>query len=397
MFLKKWCLLLSKRLGVLLLVVVAMMLSCGINLADENNCTHNNVKIEKKTFEFPSKLHKDGEGFYEIGRMLTPRYFHSAIKMNNDKIFIVGGYNKNGLLLDSTEIFDPKTGKTVYGPKLKYPRHSIALKNLSNGNILIVGGDAHASKYERIVEIYNPSINKIFELNDKLIMEISQYLIKPVVEQITKDEIFIAKTSTAMGDYCIYNIKNNKLTCKDINTQGIFFNQYCGKVNDELYFIWGSNMIIVNIKNKGNFYNTYKKYKNDEYFSFREPVGILLKNKKTIVIFHDVAISLFNIDTKTYSNAPRPLYIDSIRDLFLLENDNILIFRSYTGKNAQVLEFNPKTFNIKYKNYLTPNILATVIKLNDDELLYMGGANRNKYRWITNVSDKIYVWKKEKE
>ena len=64
-----------------------------------------------------------------------------------------------------------------------------------------------------------------------------------------------------------------------------------------------------------------------------------MKNKKTIVIFHDVAISLFNIETKTYSNAPRPLYIDGISDLFLLENDNILIFRSYTGVNSQVLEF----------------------------------------------------------
>ena len=384
-------------IGVVLVAVAIISLSVNFGFASQNGINGSNKTTVNKKFELPSRLHKDGEGFYEIGRMLTPRYFHSAIKMNNDKIFIVGGYNKNGLLLDSTEIFDPKTGKTVYGPKLKYPRHSIALKNLSNGNILIVGGEAHSSKYEEIVEIYNPNINKIFELNNKLIMEISQYLIKPVVEQITKDEIFIAKTFTAMGDYCIYNIRNNKLTCKDINTQGIFFNQYCGKVNDELYFLWGSNIIVVNIKNKGNFYNTYKKYKNEEYFSFREPVGILLKNKKTIVIFHDVAISLFNIETKTYSNAPRPLYIDGISDLFLLENDNILIFRSYTGVNSQVLEFNPKTFNIKYKNYLTPNILATVINLNDDELLYMGGANRNKYRWITNVSDKIYVWKKEKE
>ena len=378
-------------IGVLLLVLVVMVVTTNCSYSKEKNSS------PKTKWEFPSRIHKNGEGFYEVGKMLTPRYYHSAIKMNNDKIFIAGGCSKNGSLLDSTEIFDPKTGKTVYGPKLKYPRHSIVLKEIPNGNILILGGQDYSGKGERVVEIYKPSENKIFETNDKLIMKINSYSTKPVVEQISKDEVFIAKTFTAMGDYCIYDIKNNKLTCKDINTQGIFFNQYCGKINDELYFIWGSNMIVVNIKNKGNFYNTYKKYKNDEYLSFSEPLGILLKNKKTILIFHNVAISLFNIDTKTYSNIQRPLYIEGISDLFLQENDNILIFKANTGKNSQVLEFSPETFNIERKNYLTPNILATVIKLNDNVLLYTGGANRNLYRRITNVSNKIYVWKKEKE
>ena len=119
-----------------------MMLSCGINLADENNCTHNNVNFEKKTFEFPSKLHKDGEGFYEVGKMLVPRYGHSSILLNDGRLFIVGG-SKNGSIdgiLNSTEIFDISTNKSISGPNLPFPVNEPILFKLYDGRILIIYG-----------------------------------------------------------------------------------------------------------------------------------------------------------------------------------------------------------------------------------------------------------------
>lgn len=378
-------------IGVVLVAVAIISLSVNFGFASQNGINGTNKTTVNKKIELPSRLHKNGEGFYEIGRMLTPRYKHSSILLQDGRVFIVGGRDKDDHILISTEIFDPKTGTSINGPDMPYPAFECSLKLLSNGNVLIVGGKYNS---ENRVSIYLHRKNKIIEVKERLNSEI---ISNAIIEDISDEEVFIADVFDIFGNYSVYNNTTNKLFNVKEQKNGIFIDAYIGRINNNLYFLWGSNIIVVNIKNKGNFYNTYKKYKNEEYFSFREPVGILLKNKKTIVIFHDVAISLFNIETKTYSNAPRPLYIDGISDLFLLENDNILIFRSYTGVNSQVLEFNPKTFNIKYKNYLTPNILATVINLNDDELLYMGGANRNKYRWITNVSDKIYVWKKEKE
>ena len=40
--------------------------------------------------------------------MLTPRYKHSSILLQDGRVFIVGGRDKDEHILISTEIFDPK-------------------------------------------------------------------------------------------------------------------------------------------------------------------------------------------------------------------------------------------------------------------------------------------------
>ena len=92
----------KKLLIIFLLIFGTIITTSGFIYANEVVKINNNKK-----FELPSKIHKDGEGFYEIGRMLTPRYRHSSILLNDGRLFIVGG-SKNGSIdgiLNSTEIF----------------------------------------------------------------------------------------------------------------------------------------------------------------------------------------------------------------------------------------------------------------------------------------------------
>jgi hypothetical protein len=92
--------------------------------------------------------------FSETGRLLTARYKHTAGLLPDGRVLIAGGSDErdwNGKL-NSTEIYDPATGRfsaaaAMNDPRFKLPEESVAL---NGGQLIIAGGS-------RDVEIFDPS------------------------------------------------------------------------------------------------------------------------------------------------------------------------------------------------------------------------------------------------
>lgn len=239
-----------------------------------------NSTIKNKEFELPSKIHKDGEGFYEIGRMLTPRYMHSSVLLQDGRFFIVGGYDDNDNTLNKTEIFDPKTGKSTKGPDMPYLGFDYTLKLLSNGNVLITGG--RYNNQDR-VSVYYPKENKIIEA-DKRLNHIINHV--AVIEEIANEEVFIADYFNPLRYYSFYNKNTNELlNIKEDQPSGKIFDAYLGRIHNNLYFLWGgANIITVNILNRNNFLNTYEIYKpNLKHRYYGTSHGLFLKDKKNVI------------------------------------------------------------------------------------------------------------------
>lgn len=407
-------------MGVVLATIAIISLSVNWGFASQNGINGTNKTTVTKTFELPSRLHKNGEGFYEIGRMLTPRYKHSSILLHDGRVFIVGGQNSKGITLNSTEIFNPKTGKSIKGPDMPYSGFECTLKLLSNGNVLIVGG-----KYNNQdkVSVYYPKENKIVETNKTLTHEIIR---SAAIAETSQDEVFIDDMSfvaTKFG-FGIYNKQTNELSIKhSTNTASKTYDYYVGDINNKLYFL----SVNRHYSSKQNLKNTaalhiieimpdidaneykYKLQENNYELDSHPPYddtshGLLLKDGKTLFICNDYndGYVLFDIQTKKSKKVKPNVKLKAIRNLSLLENGNIIFFNR-SKESMSIVELNPYKGSGLVKLYEEPDsAYASVINLDGNNLLYTGGCKIHPAGMITfgfnyGASDKIYLWKTKKE
>src|SRR5206468_7693924 len=82
--------------------------------------------------------------------MLTAPADHPATLLADARLFVIGG-RASGALLDSTEIYDPKTNVFASGPSLNLARAGHTATLLPDGRIVVVGGVADGS-----VELFDP-------------------------------------------------------------------------------------------------------------------------------------------------------------------------------------------------------------------------------------------------
>ena len=84
------------------------------------------------------------------------RYDHTATLLKDGKILVTGGtLHQNGVqLINSCEIYDPKTNEWTFAEPMNYPRARHSATLLSDGKVLVIGGQ------QKISELYDPVINK---------------------------------------------------------------------------------------------------------------------------------------------------------------------------------------------------------------------------------------------
>lgn len=108
----------------------------------------------------------------KVGDLNIPRGEHSSIELKDGRVLIVGGDNKNKNerkfdykkeYLTEIEAFNPQTLKFDIVGKLAESRLSPSLIELSNGNIMIIGGmiPGGFDAFRSSVEMFIPKINKI--------------------------------------------------------------------------------------------------------------------------------------------------------------------------------------------------------------------------------------------
>ncbi len=112
---------------------------------------------------------RDSEIFDPISRtfslgagLLTARTEHTATRLPDGRVFVIGGRTSSELL-HSTDIYDPGTRSFSSGPILDRARAGHTATLLPDGRIVVVGGDGDGS-----VEIFDPQIGAFSRIEARL-------------------------------------------------------------------------------------------------------------------------------------------------------------------------------------------------------------------------------------
>jgi hypothetical protein len=108
--------------------------------------------------------------FTSVGDMHAARLAHRALLLSEGKVLITGGQAKDGGKLASAEIFDPKTNAFTSIRNMNTPRSDHTMTLLGNGKILIAGGAIDYAERREVVtataEIYDPRTGEFFRTGD---------------------------------------------------------------------------------------------------------------------------------------------------------------------------------------------------------------------------------------
>jgi hypothetical protein len=72
--------------------------------------------------------------------LLEARLRHTATLLDDGRVLVVGGQDAAGLILDSSELYDPASGAWTPGPTLATARTNHTAVKMNDGRVLLIGG-----------------------------------------------------------------------------------------------------------------------------------------------------------------------------------------------------------------------------------------------------------------
>ncbi len=127
----------------ILIIIISVFLT--------NSCRAQEMKQISETFGSIS----------EIANLEKARAAHTATRLLDGNVLIVGGMQSNGVFYDEAEIFD--SGKNIFTKlenKMTAKRVSHTATLLNDGRVLIVGGWSNRTNPENTAEIFDPKTQK---------------------------------------------------------------------------------------------------------------------------------------------------------------------------------------------------------------------------------------------
>ncbi len=103
------------------------------------------------------------------GRLNFARRNPTLTLLNDGRVLIAGGSSGlpfGGRFLDSSEIYDPATGRWSLGGRLKVAREGHTAVRLTDGKVLIVGGEGPWLQASNTSEVFDPRSNAWFRVGD---------------------------------------------------------------------------------------------------------------------------------------------------------------------------------------------------------------------------------------
>jgi N-acetylneuraminic acid mutarotase len=109
-----------------------VLISGGVQTGDFNENYHSSTELFNPSEEI----------FVYTGSMNDPRVYHTASRLLSGSVLISGGLSSgfSGSDLNTTELYDPTSGKLHSGRNMKQSRYLHTQTQLPNGKILIAGG-----------------------------------------------------------------------------------------------------------------------------------------------------------------------------------------------------------------------------------------------------------------
>lgn len=106
--------------------------------------------------------------FKPAGSLRAARYLHTATRLNDGRVLVVGGRGIDGTTeLSSVELYEPRRNRWVAGPSLSTGRSGHTATLLPDGRVLVTGGTTHEASAEGnrfvardSVELYDPKANQ---------------------------------------------------------------------------------------------------------------------------------------------------------------------------------------------------------------------------------------------
>lgn len=215
-------------------------------------------KVQPTTLVFNSKT----DTFSKGPSMITARKNHSAILLNDGRVFIVGGANKGNKMpyLKFTEFYNPKTNKFEEGPEL--PAEILCVNNivrLKNGNNYVFACANGETDYTYTGHIYKfTEGSKAF----KHIVELPyKYSNNEDVYKLQSEEIIIfcgmSDIYKNVNKIFIYDPETNNMRSKVLNLPDKFNAKTILLPDDTLLFIGLST----------GFATSYKVYKDAKIYN----------------------------------------------------------------------------------------------------------------------------------
>lgn len=87
----------------------------------------------------------DPTGFHTVASLAKARSHHTATLLSDGRVIVIGGENGAGQMLSEVEIFDPVTESWSSGPPLPEPRSNHTATRLADGRVLVTGGGLNSA------------------------------------------------------------------------------------------------------------------------------------------------------------------------------------------------------------------------------------------------------------
>src|SRR5262249_47739130 len=147
-------------------------------------------------------------------QMSTSREFATATLLANGKVLIAGGLDgpEDNPVTQTTDIFDPTTDTFTPGPNMSSAREHAAAVALSNGTVLIAGGDSGDSTALSSTDLYNSSTNTFNSGGGPAMNHPRTQLMATTL--YTGDAVFAGGENQSASDNTaeVYSLKNNSFS-----------------------------------------------------------------------------------------------------------------------------------------------------------------------------------------
>ena len=314
-------------------------------------------------------------------QMKIPRYNHSAVVLEDGRIFISGGetiIKGIPVVLDSAEIYDPHTRKSILiKDKMKQKRTTHASILLPSGDVLIIGGDGK-KKTSEIYRIKTNSFENAANLN-YIRQNVTAVLYK-------KNNILIVDTFSPNIE--LYDVDKNEYKVIGSFKKNLYSANEYVNINGKLFFpikkidlSMDSEITTINyFDTNKNIIGEIKKKNNgvkDSIYIDCQYNTICENNNKLIQFCSTnqyIYAENYNFKKQIFENASNKLRIFGINDLYpIIKGSNILILGNFHSK-----KFNAKEIEILYN-------------VNNNKIYFLKNNRINKKSKILTTKEKTYI------